>query len=112
MNPNELPSDARFTSTALRARTGERKVRASSMKVISAMAVSSSGKFPYTALLKSAFCAVLPPTSTPPGTPASAVRSRPTVATPAEVLPSSVGITLSIASLPRRNEAVSGARTV
>src|SRR5205823_13887831 len=53
-----------------------------------------------------------PPTSARPGTPANALRRRVTVAVPAEVLPSAVGITLTSESCPRRNDDVAGANTV
>ena len=43
------------STTAFNGKSSERKARASSTKVISAIRAIISGKFPYTALMKSSF---------------------------------------------------------
>src|SRR5829696_3644667 len=82
---------------------------ARSTKVITATAASISGKLPYRLAVASMARAPLPPTLVPPSSAAARSRTRSTVASPASVLVSATGRTLTRAVPSRRQAGPAGA---
>ena len=97
--------------TAFRGSSSERKARASSTKVMSAINASISGKLPYTASMKSKFWAACPPTCAPPGCACAIARTRLRTSCPAADTLSTVGRTSINAVPPRCQDGLWGATT-
>ncbi len=101
-----------FKITALRGSTIERSATTRIVSVTTLTAVNNNGKCPYTALVNAMSPAVAPPTSAgPPGKSDKRSRRRATVALPSARLPSTFGMTLIKASVPRRYAGISGLTT-
>src|SRR6185437_2339540 len=105
MTPYAAASEIRLNTTALSARTTDRKARVSRMNVAMAISDSISGKSPYTVLSKSIRDAPSPPTPVTPGLPTSACSIDAISACPAGSVDSVEGCTSTIAVPARANPA-------